>query len=175
MAVHFALQAWSFSPPSVTIFTDGPTASFDAKTADALTMARARGCIVDERKVLKLERLPHEGVRVELDSGPAVDVAFLANKPLTEPASKALVAQLGLETRTMPGFGEDILRNEPFGETSLRGCFVAGDAGTPMKQVTNAMNSGGGAGAGIHNQLCTEEGERALLQWKARPQIPQAS
>ena len=163
--LHFALQAFSFSPPSVTIFTNGPPAVTEA-VQEALAMAKARGCVIDERQIRRL--VPHKaGVTLQFEHGNDAEVAFLAHKPPTVPGSLRLVEQLGLNVNTIPSVGDVVERNEPFGESNVKGCFACGDASTMLKQVTNAMNSGSASGAGIHIQLCHEEGQRALAQVQA--------
>ena len=77
-----------------------------------------------------------------------------------------MIDSLGIEVVSSGPMGDNIKRNEPFGETNIKGVFAAGETGTPLKQVTIAMSTGALAAAGISTQLCTEEGERLLATAK---------
>ena len=62
-------------------------------------------------------------------------------------------------------------RNEPFGETNVKGVFAAGDAGTALKQFVIAMQQGVNAGAGVAFRLGQEANEEiAELLKISRPQ-----
>lgn len=156
--------------PNVRIFTNGPL-SEDPAIKEAMNAAQSAGCVLDERVIVKLTRAPEEekGVDVHFNDGGSVHMGFLVDKPPTHPVGQQMMVD-GLGVEIVPTmFGSCLKRNEPFGETSVKGCFVAGDAGTPMTQVTIAVAQGVGAAGGVSAQLCAEEGERALARVKRVP------
>ena len=155
--------------PNVTIFTNGQSIE-DQETQDAVNAAKAAGCKVESRKIVRLQRVEQGeiGLDVCLEDDEKVRLGFLADKPPTVANSQDMLVQsLGLEigSDTLGSFIKRIA--EPFGETSVKGCFVAGDLGTNAKQVTNAMLQGTMAGAGIATQLCTEAAAVALAKARA--------
>ena len=154
--------------PNVTIFTNGPFPE-DPATKEAMNAARSAGCVFDDRLITKLTRAPSEeqkGLHIHFSNGASVKMGFLVDKPPMEPVGhKMIVDGLGLEIVSHM-FGSCLKRNEPFGETSVKGCFVAGDAGSPMTHVTVAVAQGVAVAGGVSAQLCAEEGERALARVK---------
>ena len=57
---------------------------------------------------------------------------FLIEKSPMEPVGQQMTVD-GLRVEIVPNiFGSCLQRNEPFGETSVKGYFVAGGAGAPM-------------------------------------------
>ena len=154
--------------PNVTIFTNGPL-SGEPALQEAVKAAESAGCVFDQRKIVKLTRAQNEGkgLDVHFGGGGNVHMGFLVDKPPTEPVGQQMMVD-GLGVEIVPTmFGSCLKRNEPFGETSVKGCFVAGDAGTPMTQVTIAVAHGVAAAGGVSAQLCAEEGERMLARAKA--------
>ena len=154
--------------PNVTIFTNGSSPE-DPATKEAMKAAQSAGCVFDDRLITKLTPTPSEeqkGVDIHFSNGESVKMGFLVDKPPMGPVGHKMLADgLGLETVSHM-FGSCLKRNEPFGETSVKGCFVAGDAGTPMTHVTVAVSQGVAVAGGISAQLCAEEGERALARVK---------
>ena len=151
----------------VTFFTNGPL-STDSSLQEAVRAAKSVGCVFETRKIIKLDRAqdPAVGMDIQLEDGERKRVGFLVDKPPTEPVgAKMLVDGLGIEISS-DWMGSFIKRSEPFGETSCKGCFVAGDAGTSMKQITTAVSQGVGVAGGISMRLCAEEGEQALARVK---------
>lgn len=149
--------------PNVRIFANGPSSENPA-TKEAMNAAQSAGCVLDERVIVKLTRAPEEekGVDLHFQDGGSIRMGFLVDKPPTEPVGQQMMVD-GLGVEIIPTmFGTCLKRNEPFGETSVKGCFVAGDAGTPMTQVTIAVAQGVGAAGGASAQLCAEEGVKAL-------------
>ena len=151
--------------PKVTIFTNGLVLKEPA-LKEAMRAAQSAGCVLEDRSIVKLTRAPSQekGVDVHFEDGGSIRMGFLVDKPPMEVVGQQmLVTGLGVEVvPTM--FGSCLKRNEPFGETNIKGCFVAGDAGTPMTQVTVAVAQGVFAAGGISAQLCAEEGEKALAK-----------
>ena len=153
--------------PNVTIFTNGPF-SQDPATKEAMSAARSAGCVFDERTILRLNRAANgnEGLDVHFKDGGSKRLGFLIDKPPTNPVGQEMLVD-GLGVEIVPSmFGTCLKRNEPFGETNVKGCFVAGDAGTPLTQVTFALAHGVAVAGGISSQLCAEEAERALASVK---------
>lgn len=156
--------------PNVRILTNGPL-SEDSATKEAMNAAQSAGCVLDERVIVKLTRAPEDetGVDIHFRDGGSLRTGFLVDKPPTQPVGQQMMVD-GLGVEIVPTmFGSCLKRNDPFGETSVKGCFVAGDAGTPMTQVTIAVAQGVGAAGGVSAQLCAEEGERALARIKGIP------
>ena len=153
--------------PNVTIFINGPSPQ-DPATKEAMSAARSAGCVFDDRKILKFSRAPNEdeGLDVHFKDGGSVRVGFLVDKPPVNPVGEKMMVD-GLGVEIVPSmFGTCLKRNEPFGETNVRGCFVAGDAGSPMTHVTVAVAQGVAVAGGVSAQLCAEEGEKALARVK---------
>ena len=153
--------------PNVTIFTNGPF-SEDPALKEAMSAARSAGCVSDERIIVKLTRAPNgeKGVDVHFRDGGSKRMGFLVDKPPIESVGQQMLVD-GLGVEVVPTmFGTCLKRNEPFGETNVKGCFVAGDAGTPLTQVTSAVAHGVAVAGGVSAQLCAEEGERALVAVK---------
>ena len=157
MASHLAGD-----PSKATIFTD--FVKEDPKTLEVLNAVASHGCLHESRKIARICRAqsPRVGVDVIFVDGETRSFGFLLDKPPTKPAGQEMIVDgLGVElVENM--FGTDFKRNELSGESNVKGVFVAGDAGTPMKAVMFACASGSLAGGAISSQLCTEEGEAAL-------------
>jgi pyruvate/2-oxoglutarate dehydrogenase complex dihydrolipoamide dehydrogenase (E3) component len=91
-------------------------------------------------------------VEVILEDGEKITEGFLVHKPIGK-LNGTWVEQLGLET-TPQG---QIKVNLPFNETSVKGIFAAGDCGTPMTVVTQAISMGAAVTAGVTAQLEAED------------------
>lgn len=163
--LHPTLMAKSLGTPSVTIFSNGPIRDSPPVT-EAIAMVKASSCIIDERKIARLDHAG-EGVDVVFEDGNKVNVGFLFHKPYTDVGARSVIEGLGVEIIEDPS-GAIAKRTEPFGESNVKGAFIAGDVGTPFKQITVAMATGVAAIAGLTMQLFTEEGERALAAANAR-------
>ena len=59
-------------------------------------------------------------------------------------------------------------RNEPFGESNVKGGLIAGDTGTALKAIPVAYSSGCFVGAGISAQTCGEEDKERIARHKSR-------
>ncbi|KAK5157638.1 hypothetical protein LTR04_005378 [Oleoguttula sp. CCFEE 6159] len=92
-------------------------------------------------------------------------VTFLVHKPPTGVVAADLVIELGVDI--IEGPDSLVKRNDPFGETNVKGVFVAGDAGTLLKQIMGHMAQGATADAVIHIQLCQQEIERVMANLKS--------
>ncbi|KAI6891941.1 hypothetical protein KC318_g13420 [Hortaea werneckii] len=162
MTLHGISMLLHMGCPRITIFANGKLEVKDDAVRKALDIATAKGAVVDERRVERFRHLPNgEGMEIHFTDGeePA-HIGFLLDKPPTELNAVHIVKDLGLEIQRDAAFGDEMLRrDEPFGESNVKGVFVAGDAGTPFKQVTTAMFHGTMAGIGVNMQLIAEEQE----------------
>lgn len=131
----------SSGPP--TVFSNGPIPETEPMLK-ALDAVRALGCKIETGKIAQLvaDQAPDVGVTVVFDDGRRTHVGFLTDRPTTVLTSRYLIDQLGLEVETHPIMGEAIKGVELGGSTKIPGVFIAGDAATPLKAVTNALSSG---------------------------------
>ncbi len=161
---HFVLMALKFNP-NVTIFTNGPLNSSSSSSAaaannpavqNALNMALASHAKLDERKIKRLVNNghgPENGITIEFEeeeeagekkkedatTTSTVKLGMLLHRPKTKNKSQHLIDQLGIKTKE--GSGE-IVVDQLFGETNVKGCFAAGDTSELLKQVAISMGSG---------------------------------
>lgn len=123
-------------------------------------LLRRANMTVDARSIASLS-LVGKGPQVELsfsDGSKHVE-GFLVGHPKMEQRAKHLVEQLGLG---MTPNGE-IQVTAPWNETSLEGCYAAGDAMTPMKVVVQALQTGGFAGGGLATSVQKDLHEKGEL------------
>jgi hypothetical protein len=149
---------------NITIFTNGSLGS-DPALREAAKAAELAGCVFEERRILKFDRLPdgQVGVNVRLEDGSVRRMGFLADKPPTEVVGeRMLVDGLGVEI-ARDALGSFFKRSEPFGETNVKGCFIIGDAGTSLKQIAVAVSHGMLGAVGVSMQICAAEAEKALV------------
>ncbi|KAI5921266.1 thioredoxin reductase glit [Camillea tinctor] len=150
---------------SVTVYTNGDlelaaqlrqslrsTARFriDARKIASLSPGPARPQSDDAKK----EKEDDEGpVRVTLADGSAAEEAFLVHVP-DAALNGPVVADLGLE---MAAGGGHIEAQAPFGSTSVRGVYAAGDCATGLRAVAIAAMMGSTAAAGVAHELQGED------------------
>lgn len=128
---------------AVTIYTNGSTKR--AEAFEAATVAK-EPFKADSRRIKKFELGPTgSGVLITFEDGSTRAEGFLAHKPDMRLRNNYLAEQLGLET-TPTG---DIKVIPPFGETSVPGCFAAGDNSSMFKMVSNAIHAGALAASGV--------------------------
>lgn len=141
---------------AVTIYTN----QNDALAAEVKPLIRSSKITYEDRKTTKLELQngTGPGVIVHFADGTSKAEAFVANHPLVE-QSAPFAEQLGLE---MSPTG-DIVVTPPFNETSVKGCFAAGDAASMMKAASQAISMGTFAGTGLAAQLQQELDEKDEL------------
>lgn len=162
MNLHSIGFVFQVGCPEVAILSNGPmdVGSVDEATRRALDIAKAKGATIDQRRIRKLVHLPDgEGIGVEFEVGDSVKIGFLQHTPPTAIRAPELAEGLGVEIVPDVMGGRMLKRSEPFGETNVKGVFVAGDVGTLMKQFTFAMAQGVSAGGGVCIQLGQEEDE----------------
>ncbi|KAK7427215.1 hypothetical protein QQZ08_006328 [Neonectria magnoliae] len=106
----------------------------------------------DDRKIARFQlEAGGPSVTIHFADGTAKTEGFIANHPAVVQKA-AFVDELGLE-RTPAG---DVKVDEPFNETSVKGCFAAGDAATMKRAVVQAQAMGGFVAAGMATQLQME-------------------
>lgn len=139
----------------VTIYTDGDSA---LATALLSSLHLSSGKLtIEPRRLAKLALKDYpasSAVLVTLADGTTREEGFVASHPRVEQAAP-FAAQLGLATKEEAG-GPLVVLQTPAGETSVAGCFAAGDAAVAMKSVVQAVATGGMAGAGMVVQLLQE-------------------
>ncbi len=133
------LMASSFTPKRLVIYTNGAVP--DEEMRRELESARARGCGIDTRRIQRLAKAA-DGVSIQLhfDDKSSEIMGFLIHHPPTVNRAQDLFDQMGLEIAV--GQGGHVTSKPPFGETNVRGCFVAGDTSTQLKIVSVAAASG---------------------------------
>ena len=132
----------------VNVYTNGNS----ALESELRTGYKSKKFAYDGRVIAKL-RLVGDGPQVEItfDDGTTKTEGWITNHPFVE--QKAPFAeQLGLK---LAKSGE-IEVTPPFLETSLPGCFAAGDAASMLRSAGQALYMGGMAGVGMSGQLQRE-------------------
>lgn len=149
-AVPFALYASREAAQltkKVTLYTNG-----DMENAETLKTAvgPVAPITVDHRKITKFTLGENNvGCTLTFEDGTTKYEAFIAHKPKHAIKGRDLVDQLGLEV-TPQG---DVKVNPPFLETSVPGCFAAGDNSSFLKSIPNAINAGANASAGVASHV----------------------
>ncbi|GAB7363481.1 hypothetical protein MBLNU230_g3752t1 [Neophaeotheca triangularis] len=158
---HFVGMVARLGGGGVTVFKNG--GFLDAEAEGVL---RLRGVRVEERRVREVRDVGGEGVEVVLEDGVVVGLGFLAAAPRVVLRGRELLEGLGVEV-VGDGFGGEMVKASEFSrETSVEGVFVAGDAGTPFRQVVAAVYHGAVAGAMICMQLLAEEEAELAKQYR---------
>ncbi|KAF2808512.1 FAD/NAD(P)-binding domain-containing protein [Mytilinidion resinicola] len=167
-ASHLASMALAFDN-RVTVFSNGPVSDAVPIQA-ALATVKAQGVKLDERKTKRLinnGKSHEQGVSIEFEDGKSVTLGFLVSKPPIVNRAQELIEQLGVKTVTREKGGH-VEVDGMFNETSVKGCFVAGDTMTPMQQVVVAMAERLKAAAGAGMQMIMEESARAVEKKKEK-------
>ncbi|VUC20644.1 unnamed protein product [Clonostachys rosea] len=148
MFLHVARLAKRLSG-QVNLYTNGN----ETMAASLPAQIKSSKIVLDSRPIESLSLV--EGgpqVRVNFTDGTSKVEGFIVSHPTVEQRAKSLTEQLGLE---MTPSGH-VLVNEPFKETSVKGCFAAGDMATPISAVVQAMHMGTFAAMGAISQLQAE-------------------
>ncbi|PTB62199.1 FAD/NAD(P)-binding domain-containing protein [Trichoderma citrinoviride] len=156
---HFALMTLAFNK-DFTIYSNGPVPT-DEPTQNALKKVMAAGIKLDERPVLRLVNNgegPEKGISIEFESGNPVTLGMLFHRPPFRNRGQDLIDQLKLKTKP----NGDVEVDPMMLQTSVHGCFGAGDTQESIKQALMASSNGVRVGASIAFQLADEEGNRAL-------------
>lgn len=149
VALHLGRHARALSR-KVTIYTNDSEA-FGTEVKAALRPDE--DILIDNRKVKKLINGGGEypSVTIQFEDGSNVTEGFIASRPKTE-VNGNFVQDLSLE---MDGMGS-IKTADMFMKTNVPGVFAAGDCGTVMKSVVNAIATGTAAGAVVSAELNDE-------------------
>lgn len=145
----------------ITIFTNGSIPTIDEPTQIALAklLTTASDIQTDPRPIARLinNGPGAAGITLEFATGNSTTLGMLFHRPATRSRGHALIAQLRLETKTGTPEGKIVVADPMFLETSVRGCFAAGDTHQMMKQAAVAAADGVRAAGGVAMQLCEEE------------------
>ncbi|KAJ4302530.1 hypothetical protein N0V88_002679 [Collariella sp. IMI 366227] len=138
---HLAFMVRPFAKDSntMTIFSNSPVPA-DQPTQTALKTVFGAGYKLDERRITRLVNNclgAVNDITLEFESGLSVKVGMLFHRPQNRSRAYVLIEQLGLDTKPT---GE--VMHGPLMETSVRGCFVAGDTQAHVKQVVTAAENG---------------------------------
>lgn len=134
------LMAFQLTKDTVTVFTNGNAAS-NGEVQRLYRIAAARGVTFDHRAIHSVSEIPDAvGVQLNFQDGSHEHVRMLLSTPPSVNRAANLISALRLENPA--GAGAHVISKTPMGETSLRGCFVAGDTSTPAKIIHVAMASG---------------------------------
>lgn len=152
---HVFLMAKRLSG-AVTIYTNSnPSVASEMSTRILGTKMH-----IDDRAITRFSRVSEDSpeVTITFADGTTKTEGFIASQPKLEQASP-FAAQLGLEM-TETG---DVKVTPPFNETSVPGCFAAGDAANMFKAVGAATTQGSFAAVGLVGQLARELAEKDEL------------
>ncbi|KAK5989826.1 Thioredoxin reductase gliT [Cladobotryum mycophilum] len=149
MLRHVALMAKRLCN-GLTIYTDDNEALME----QLRPLINSTKISFDNRKITRFQLRPGQDAQpdaltLRFADGTTKHEGFLASHPSIEQRAAPFIEQLGLET-TPTG---DIKLVSGFNETSVEGCFAAGDAATWMRSVVQAMQMGMFAGSGLVAQL----------------------
>jgi thioredoxin reductase len=142
------LTMWS---DDVTLYTDGPA---DLDPVDAHRL-HAAGIPVEDRRVVGLAGTGDDLDAVELEGGSSRACGGLL-VPVTLHQRSALAAQLGAEALPPAMIAADALVVDPMFATTAPGVFAAGDLGTAMPSVANAVAAGSNAAAAVVHSLIAD-------------------
>jgi pyruvate/2-oxoglutarate dehydrogenase complex dihydrolipoamide dehydrogenase (E3) component len=123
-----------------TIYSNGPVPT-DEPTQAALKKVMAAGIKLDERPILRLVNNgegPDEGISIEFESGNPVTLGMLFHRPPFRNRGQELIDQLGLKTK--PNGDVDV--DPMMLQSSVYGCFAAGDTQESIKQALMASSNG---------------------------------
>lgn len=167
-ALHVSRNAAQLTD-KVTIYTNGNDLS-----AQQLEVAIGPEApvSVDSRPISRFVLGANEtGVTIHFEDGATKDEAFLAHKPTSRLKSSFLAEQLGLELGPMG----DLKISPPFGETTVGGCFAAGDNSSLLKTSPNAVNAGANSAAGVASHVQSRKyGQNSLSEFMQIQSTPAA-
>lgn len=147
------IRQWS---GDLVALTDGSSLSDDARAR-----LGTLGVPIYEGRVARLEGADYgsEGLsRVVFEDGSYVEREGLFYVPPQRQRS-ALADALGCEIVAMGPAAEMVKADPMTRETSVAGVYAAGDVGTPIQQISQAVASGAAAAAFINHVLCNEDAE----------------
>lgn len=138
--LHIARNAAQLSK-QVTIYTHG-----DSKTADAYRAAIGMSApiSIDTRIIQSFDsESDNTAVKITFEDRSTKNETFLAYYPRNDLRSRQIFKDLDLDMKPQGSIKVDL-----FGETSLPGCFAAGDNCSLVKTMANAVTTGATAASG---------------------------
>ncbi|CZT23693.1 related to thioredoxin reductase [Ramularia collo-cygni] len=152
-ARHLSLQCRRYTDGPVTVYTHGN----DALAAECARELGPLGFHIESRSVASFRRLGQQSqLAITLEDGTVKEEGFLIHRPLPSNNGR-FAAQLGVETNEQ-GFYNT---RPPFFETTVPGCFAAGDCADPFKIGTFAIAMGAFVAGGVQMQLDAGTAETA--------------
>lgn len=162
MLGHIALMAKRLAK-HITIYTNGN----DSLRIQLKPTLHSTKITYDNRKITKFTHQPPYDSNSDSDNHPASVLitfadgttkteGFVASHPRLEQRAALFTTQLGLELEPSVGGSSIIKVSVPSGETSVEGCFAAGDAASRMPGVLLAMQMGMFAASGMVRQLAVD-------------------
>jgi thioredoxin reductase len=146
------LRGWS---EDVTLYTSGPAGLDPAEKAELASL----GVAVEERSIAALEGTAPALEAVRFADGTTRSCGGLL-VPITLHQRSQLAAQLGAAIAPSGPIAPEAVQSDEMRRTDVPGLYVAGDAGTGMPSVANAIASGSAAAAAIMHSLMDELVER---------------
>ena len=148
-AEHLARMAHKLAK-TVTIYTNG-----DDSLTEQIRPAIERDSwlSVDSRPIRRLQKTDGVPVVVELQDGTTKEEGFLVHSMKVAPL---LDFEHNLDLELSPQ-GTEFKTTPPFNECTTRGCFAAGDCGTPMKAASMSIGHGAITAVGVVSQLVFDE------------------
>ena len=142
------LRGWS---DDVTVYTNGPAGLDPAEVADLESV----GVAVDDRPIAGLEGGAPDLEAVRFADGTTRVCGGLL-VPVTLHQRSGLAAQLGATIAASGPIAPEAVQSDEMRQTDVPGLYVAGDAGSGMPSVANAIASGSAAAAAIMHSLMDE-------------------
>ena len=131
---------------SITIYTDGN----ETLTSELQkSLSKDRWATIDSRPLVRLHKTNGVPVEVELRDGTKKTEGFLVHAMDLKPQFSF---EHNLDLELSPS-GTEYKTATPFGETTCKGVFLAGDIGTPMKAASMAIGPGAAAAVGVITSL----------------------
>lgn len=145
------IRNWSRDLIAVTDGTEVPDE--DRRKLDALGVPLYEGPI----SVIEPDAGERKLTRIVLEDGTDIEIEGLfANPPMGQ--GSGLAETLGCETEYVEMMQSRVISADPgTHETTVKGVFVAGDAGKEMPSLANAVASGSTVGAFITHDLCGDD------------------
>ncbi|KAJ5673955.1 hypothetical protein N7462_009394 [Penicillium macrosclerotiorum] len=127
------LMSFQLAEDGVTVFTNGQAAPKDVELQQIFNTASARGATFDDREIQSFTETPNgDEILIHFKNGAGEVVRMILSTPPSVNRAENLISSLKIETHS-PTYGHVVTKGM-LGETSLQGCFVAGDTSTSAKR-----------------------------------------